>query len=209
MGGRRQHGDLARRVDDEARPARQARQRVRPSLVEVKVDHMRSSAMSGSLDRRRCLIGLGAVAAAALLPARAASGKGTSDLRVATALELAAGLRAGLWSARELAQHYLARIEALNGPFERFDDNGALNAFIRTYPDLARRSWERADRARTYTGWSGVPLALKDIFAVEGKPVTAGTPAHRSYRPGKDCTSWRRWAEAGAVLLGHTQAQRF
>lgn len=163
---------------------------------------------SFSLDRRQCLLGLGALTGMALAQGRAAFGS-TIDLQVATALDLSAGLNAGTWSARELAQHYLGRIEALNGPFERFDDNGALNAFIRTFPDLARLGWERADHARPYADWSGVPVALKDVYSVQGKPLTVGTPAHRSYRAPKDCTLWRKWSDAGAVLLGHTQAQRF
>jgi Asp-tRNA(Asn)/Glu-tRNA(Gln) amidotransferase A subunit family amidase len=164
-----------------------------------------------SLDRRQCLLGLGALTGMALLQGRAAFGS-TIDLQVATALDLSAGLKAGTWSARELAQHCFGRIEALNGPFERFDDNGALNAFIRTFPDLARLGWERADRAdraRPDSDWSGVPVALKDVYSVAGKPVTVGTPAHRSYRAPKDCTLWRKWSDAGAVLLGHTQAQHF
>lgn len=159
--------------------------------------------------RRQCLAGIGALALVALTRTRAAQRGAAVDLRVATALDLSAGLRAGQWSARELAEHYLRRIDALNGEFGRFDDNGALNAFIRTYPDLARRGWERADRARAYAGWSGIPVALKDVFAVEARPVTVGTPAFRSYRAPRDCTLWRQWSREGAVLLGHTQAQRF
>ena len=164
-----------------------------------------------AFSRRDCLTGLGALAALALVPAgsRAARGGPVSDLRGATALDLTAGLRARQWSARELAQHYLRRIEALNGPMGRFDANGALNAFIRLYPDLARRAWERADKVRAHSGWSGIPVALKDVFAVEGRPVTVGTPAFQSYRAPKDSTLWNRWSAAGAVLLGHTQSQRF
>lgn len=161
-----------------------------------------------SLDRRQCLLGLGALTGMALTQSFAAS-RSTIDLQVATALDLSAGLKAGTWSARELGQYYLGRIETLNGPFERFDDNGALNAFIRTFPDLARAGWERADQARSYSDWSGVPVAMKDVFSVAGKPLTVGTPAHRSYRAPKDCGVWRKWSDAGAVLLGHTQAQRF
>lgn len=161
-----------------------------------------------SLDRRQCLLGLGALTGMALTQSFAAS-RSTIDLQVATALDLSAGLKAGTWSARELGQYYLGRIETLNGPFERFDDNGALNAFIRTFPDLARAGWERADQARSYSDWSGVPVAMKDVFSVAGKPLTVGTPAHRSYRAPKDCAVWRKWSDAGAVLLGHTQAQRF
>lgn len=160
------------------------------------------------LDRRQCLLGLGALTGMALAQGRAAFGSAI-DLQVATARDLSAALKAGTWSARELAQHYLGRIDAQNGPFERFDDNGALNAFIRTFPDLARLGWERADHMRLYSDWSGVPVALKDVYSVAGKPLTVGTPAHRSYRAPKDCTLWRKWSDAGAVLLGHTQAQRF
>ncbi len=162
---------------------------------------------SFNLSRRQCLSGIGALALAAMTRARAA--KAPVDLRVATAVDLSAGLRAGQWSAREIAQYYLGRIDALNGPFERFDANGALNAYVRTFPELARKAWERADRDRTYKGWAGVPVTLKDVYAVAGMPLTVGTPAFKSYRPDSDCTLWREWSREGAALLGHTQAQRF
>ena len=161
-----------------------------------------------SLDRRECLLGLGALTGMAFTQGFAAS-RSTLDLQIATALDLSAGLKAGAWSAREIGQYYLGRIDALNGPFERFDDNGAMNAFIRTFPDLARAGWERADKAGSYANWSGVPVAMKDVYSVAGQPLTVGTPVHRSYRASKDCNLWRKWNDAGAVLLGHTQAQRF
>jgi len=114
------------------------------------------------LDRRQRLLGLGALTGMALTQGFAAS-RSTIDLQVATALDLSAGLKAGTWSARELGRYYLGRIETLNGPFERFDDNGALNAFIRTYPDLARAAWERADEARSNSDWPGVPVPLHKL----------------------------------------------
>lgn len=161
------------------------------------------------LTRRQCVAGLGSVAVAASMQARGRPLAVAPDPPTASALELAAGLRAGRWSAGELAQYYFRRIEALNGPLGRFEDNGALNAFIRIYPDLARRACERADRERRYDGWAGVPVALKDVFEVEGLPVTVGTPAFSSHRARQDCTLWKKWSEAGAVLLGHTQSGRF
>lgn len=160
-----------------------------------------------AITRRQCL-----AACATLAASRFAIG-GTSsrsdDLRRATALDLAAGLRAGRWSAREVVDHYLRRIDAINGELGRFDANGALNAFIRVYAQQAIEAAVSADRLRHSTDWSGIPVALKDVFSVANLPVSVGTPAFQSYRAPRDCMLWKIWKEQGAVLVGHTQAQRF
>src|SRR5262245_21266956 len=155
------------------------------------------------LSRRQCLAGLAALLA--LPRARAV----TTQIASASAIDLAAGLRAGQWSSAEIVDACLQRITALNGELGRFDANGALNAFIRTFPERARSDTRQAKPRGRQPSWSGIPVALKDVFSVAGEPVTVGTPAFVSYRAPRDCALWSRWKEGGAVLLGHTQAQRF
>lgn len=168
-----------------------------------------SVTLSGNVARRDCLRALGALLFVGERAANASRRVRPRDVEFATARELSAGLRAGHWSAKELTRYYLARIEAANGPFGQFLPNDSLNAFVRIYTDEAERAAERADARSLYGEWSGIPVALKDVFDVAGCPVTVGTSAFASYRAAADCTLWSKWRRQGAVLLGHTQAQRF
>src|SRR5262245_1240539 len=77
-------------------------------------------------------------------------------------------------SSSELVEHYLARIGRVDGDLHAFvvvDDRGARTAAA----DADRR---RA--AGTELGpLDGVPVAIKDCFAVRGLPITAGAPERR------------------------------
>jgi Asp-tRNA(Asn)/Glu-tRNA(Gln) amidotransferase A subunit family amidase len=160
--------------------------------------------------RRSCLKGLASVAASiGPLSGRVRAAEAKSDPAFVSAMELAAGLRAGLWDARDVADSLLRRIERLNGPFESFSDNGELNAFIRIFREQALADAALGGRNSPTRPWAGVPVALKDIFDVRSLPATGGTPAFRAYRASEDCAVWKRWRDAGAVLLGQTQSQRF
>ncbi len=82
---------------------------------------------------------------------------------------LAAQLAARQISSRELAQHYLDRIAALNP---------ALNAFITVDAGktLAEASAADALRAAGKAGpLTGMPIAHKDIFCAEGWLTTCGS----------------------------------
>ena len=79
-----------------------------------------------------------------------------------TLTELKAGLLAKAFSARELAEHFLARIEA---------HDGALNSFITVTAEQALAQADAADRAIAANEsrlLTGLPLAHKDIFCTEG-----------------------------------------
>ncbi len=82
----------------------------------------------------------------------------------------AARLRRGETTAAAATEAYLARIAALDG---------ALGAYVHVAADLALRQ-ARALDALLATGTDlgplmGVPVGIKDIFAVEGMPTTAGS----------------------------------
>jgi amidase len=113
--------------------------------------------------------------------------------------ELAALVRDGEVSARELTERALERIEAL--------DPG-LCAF--THVDA-----ERAFAAATAIGpgdprpFAGVPTAIKDNRLVEGMPVTLGATLTGDFRAPADQFLVRRLREAGFVLLGKTSLPEF
>src|SRR4051812_8153374 len=96
-------------------------------------------------------------------------------------LEASAMLRARELSAAELASACLRRIEERNGGEPTFDGApGAVNAWARVYPEVAERRAHEADERLAREGESaprlcGVPIALKDLYAVEGLPLTASS----------------------------------
>ena len=96
------------------------------------------------------------------------------SLHGATAAELGRGLKAKRYSAVEVAEHFLARIERANP---------ALNAFVTVTRERALADARRAD-ARISKGeggpLTGVPLAHKDIFCTTGILTSCGSRMPRS-----------------------------
>lgn len=115
--------------------------------------------------------------------------------------ELQAAMAAGQVTSRQLVRTYLDRIAAydVKGP--------ALNSVITLNPG-AMADAERLDRERAEKGargpLHGIPVLIKDNYAVAGLPVTDGTLALATYIAPVDAFQVRRLREAGAVILGKT-----
>jgi aspartyl-tRNA(Asn)/glutamyl-tRNA(Gln) amidotransferase subunit A len=130
-------------------------------------------------------------------------------------LEAAALLRSRALSAVELLDACQARIAARNGGEPTFDGApGAVNAWVRLYPDLARELALAADErlaadAEGASPLCGIPLALKDLFAVRGLPLTASSRVLDGNVADADSAAWRRLRDRGMVLLGHTHTHEF
>jgi aspartyl-tRNA(Asn)/glutamyl-tRNA(Gln) amidotransferase subunit A len=107
-----------------------------------------------------------------------------------TAAQAADRVRAGELSAAELFEAYRKRAAA--------DD---LNAFL----------WlaDEAPDPPADAPLGGVPVAVKDLFCVEGVPSMAGSRILEGYRPPYTATAVRRLREAGAPLLGKTNQDEF
>jgi aspartyl-tRNA(Asn)/glutamyl-tRNA(Gln) amidotransferase subunit A len=157
--------------------------------------------------------------AVGLLPAPAAverSGKPLADLGV---LEAASLLQARRVGAPELLTACRARIDARNGPVTFDGSLGAINAFVRRYDDLAAGQAQAAAgrlsaaavrrRGRHAPLLCGVPLVLKDLYAVAGLPLTASSRVLEGNVASGDSTVWRKLAAAGMVLAGHTHTDEF
>ncbi|WP_277068236.1 amidase [Saccharomonospora viridis] len=135
-----------------------------------------------------------------------------ADLGVREAATL---LRSGDLSAVELLDACEQRIAERNGGPPTFDGaSGAVNAWARLYPDLARQQARAADERLRREGAEapllcGIPLALKDLYAVAGRPLTASSRVLDGHVPDHDSTAWVRLREAGMVLLGHTHTHEF
>jgi len=147
-------------------------------------------------------------AAAAALPAhlqaedKAAGKVEPFELDEMTIADLQKGMSAGKYSARSLAEKYLARIGAIDkkGP--------VLNSIIETNPDALDIA-EALDKERAAKGprgpLHGIPLLIKDnIDTADRMATTAGSLALVGARPPEDAFLVRRLREAGAVILGKT-----
>jgi aspartyl-tRNA(Asn)/glutamyl-tRNA(Gln) amidotransferase subunit A len=130
-------------------------------------------------------------------------------------LEAAALLRSGALSAVELLEACQARIEVRNGGAPTFDGApNAINAWARLYPELAGELARAADERLAAEGDAaplvcGIPLALKDLFAVGGKGLTASSRVLERSIAATDSTVWRRLRAHGMVLAGHSHTHEF
>ncbi|HZT16186.1 MAG TPA: amidase [Gaiellaceae bacterium] len=108
-------------------------------------------------------------------------------------------------SSRELVEACLARIAERDGEHSFDGDASSVNAWVRVYADDARAAAARADELLAHGEGGplcGIPVALKDLYAVAGKPLTASSRVLDEV-PARDCDAWARLRRAGMVLLGH------
>jgi aspartyl-tRNA(Asn)/glutamyl-tRNA(Gln) amidotransferase subunit A len=130
-------------------------------------------------------------------------------------LEAADLLRSRGLSAVELLHACLRRIEERNGGEPSFDGApGAVNAWVRLYPERAEALARSADeRLRREGGEApvvcGIPLGLKDLYAVAGLPLTASSRVLEGSVAEADSTAWARLAARGMVLVGHLHTHEF
>ncbi len=133
-----------------------------------------------------------------------------ADLGVLEASEL---LRERALSSTELTEACLARIEARNGGAPTFEGSpDAINAWVRLYPELARESARAADErlaAGDAPALCGIPLGLKDLYGMEGLPLTASSRVLEGNVASQDAEVWARLRRQGMVPLGHTHTHEF
>jgi aspartyl-tRNA(Asn)/glutamyl-tRNA(Gln) amidotransferase subunit A len=131
--------------------------------------------------------------------------------------EAVAALAARTLSATELVEACLTRVRDHDGAHTHDGDPASVNAFVRVYEEDALAAAAAADErlAATAAGrdgpappLTGVPLALKDLYGVAGKPVTASSRLLDDV-PLEDCDVWSRLRAAGMVLLGHVHTHEF
>ncbi|WP_235890410.1 amidase [Sandaracinobacter neustonicus] len=123
------------------------------------------------------------------------------EVSEASISDLQAAMAAGRVTSAQLVQAYLDRIAA-------YDRRGpALNSVLTLNP-AALADAARLDKERAKTGargpLHGIPVLIKDNFAVAGLPVSDGTLALATYIAPVDAFQVRRLREAGAVILGKT-----
>jgi aspartyl-tRNA(Asn)/glutamyl-tRNA(Gln) amidotransferase subunit A len=117
--------------------------------------------------------------------------------------ELAAGLRAGDFSSRELTRHFLDRIARLDP---------RLNSFVTVCEESALAAADAADarlKAGDAPALTGIPLAHKDIFCTDGVRTSCGSRMLDSFVAPYDATVVARLKAAGVVMLGKTNMDEF
>jgi aspartyl-tRNA(Asn)/glutamyl-tRNA(Gln) amidotransferase subunit A len=128
-------------------------------------------------------------------------------------LEASSLLRERALSAVELTEACLARIEERNGGAPTFEGaRDAVNAWVRLYPELARESARAADErlaAGDAPALCGIPLGVKDLYAMEGLPLTASSRVLEGNVATADAEVWARLRAQGMVPLGHTHTHEF
>lgn len=102
-------------------------------------------------------------------------------------------------SARELLEHFIARVE---------HHDKKLNAVVAKDYDRAREKAVAADEALArgeYLGpLHGLPMTIKDAYEVEGITSTGGAPIWKDHVPSRSATAVERLERAGAIIFGKT-----
>ncbi|SOE51024.1 Aspartyl-tRNA(Asn) amidotransferase subunit A @ Glutamyl-tRNA(Gln) amidotransferase subunit A [plant metagenome] len=124
-----------------------------------------------------------------------------TDLALA---ELADRLRRRELQAEEAVRAYLSRIDALDG---------WLHAYVAVYAEEALDAARAVDLQRAagvdLGPLHGVPIALKDIIDIAGKPTSIGSPIHANTVAHRSADLVVRLRRAGAIILGKTHMVQF
>ncbi|MBW3638173.1 MAG: Asp-tRNA(Asn)/Glu-tRNA(Gln) amidotransferase subunit GatA [Armatimonadetes bacterium] len=120
------------------------------------------------------------------------------------AVQIAARIQAKQVSCREVADEFLARIEALEPQ---------VAAFITVSADEARKRADSLDRrlaaGEDIGALGGVPIALKDNLCAKGQKTTCASKMLENFVSPYDAHVVQRLLSDGAVLVGKTNMDEF
>ncbi len=131
-------------------------------------------------------------------PGRYVPSSDAGNLMSASAVQIAHQVRNRTRSVVEIAEFFLARMEA----------HRHLNAFITVNPPLVMEQARALDlrlvRGEDPGPLAGVPIGVKDLMLVSGYPMTAGTRAIDAKVQQRDAPVVARLRAAGALIVGTT-----
>lgn len=123
-----------------------------------------------------------------------------SDVWKLSAIELAAGIRSGKLSSREVMETTIAQVERLDTQMNAFaciDRSAALAAADAA--DQARR-----DGHQPLGPLHGVPVSVKDLINTAGMRTAHGSFAFENNVPSEDAEAVARVRRAGGIVFGKT-----
>lgn len=128
----------------------------------------------------------------------------SDELHWMSATDLAAAIRTGELKSADVLEHFVTRIQKLDGP---------INAVVQLDLDSARAAAVAADAAvasgEPVGPLHGVPMTIKDSFQTEGCTTTSGAPPLADFVPTEDAWPVGRLREAGAIPFAKTNLPFF
>ena len=125
-----------------------------------------------------------------------------TDLSISQAVQ---ALQSGEISSRELTKAYIERVNSLEPDLHTFITPDVDNALLQA--KIADK--KRVASSNNGASLLGVPIAIKDVLAVEGLPCTAGSKILENFLPPYDATTVARLRQAGVIILGKTNTDEF
>lgn len=122
-----------------------------------------------------------------------------TPIQFLSAGELAAKIRAGELSSRQVVSSYLAHIKKHNPTYNAIITLDEANALTQ-----AARADQMHARGETLGALHGVPITIKDTYRVKGMRVTAGYLPLKDYVADEDAVPVKLLKDAGAIILGKT-----
>jgi Asp-tRNA(Asn)/Glu-tRNA(Gln) amidotransferase A subunit family amidase len=128
----------------------------------------------------------------------------SSDLAFASLRELS----------QEIRQRRLSCVEVVRSVLERTQKlDHLLNSFIKVLPEAALEQARQLDAeiaGAQYRGpLHGIPISIKDHIDTAGVHTTAGAKSLMTRVPDKDAAVARRMKQAGTVLIGKANMNKF
>lgn len=123
----------------------------------------------------------------------------SDDVFYSSASEIAKAIAEKRISSSEVVEILLTRIER---------HNASLNAIVHVFGEEAKAEARKADadlaKGKIRGPLHGVPITIKDAYAISGKAMTWGNPAMKDDVQETDSIPVSRFREAGAILIGQT-----
>lgn len=110
-------------------------------------------------------------------------------------------IRSGGLSLKENVREFLARIE----------EKKELNAFNFVFDDAAERAPQIEEKIKSGSGGrlAGMVIAVKDVLAIEGKPLTCSSNILRNFESLYTATAVKKLIDEDAILIGKTNCDEF
>ncbi len=128
----------------------------------------------------------------------------STALHFRTIADLAAALDAKQLTSVELTAAVIARTKAVEPRIHAFNSFDEGDALAQAAASDARRA-----AGQSLGALDGIPIALKDVIAVTGQPLTASSKMLKNFVSPYDATVTTKLKKAGAVLWGRLNCDEF